>query len=90
LSEGRVVFADWVGEAVIVLSLGGRSHADYGILEEVNDWGLVITYRRLITWATEAGEWGGQDERNISELKPWHIISSVRVLEPEEKEAHGL
>jgi hypothetical protein len=90
LSEGRVVFADWVGEAVIVLSLGGRSHADYGILEEVNDWGLVITYRRLITWATETGEWGGQDERHISELKPWHMISSVRVLEPEEKEARGL
>jgi hypothetical protein len=94
----RVAFADWVGETVVVFFPGGAIPAEYGVLEEVNDWGLVLRHPRRISWpsadtpdeTTGRGARGGQDLRNVTEFRPWHMISSVRVLEPEEREAHGL
>jgi hypothetical protein len=92
MSERRVVFADWIGQAVVVLYPGGMMPADYGVLEEVNDWGLVLRSTRTISWSTEESEFGGQEDfvRSVLEFHPWHMVSRVRVLEPEEKEAHGL
>jgi hypothetical protein len=94
----RVVFADWVDEAVMVFYSGGSIPADYGILEEVNDWGLVLRHLRRISWSSAAPPdeatgrlgAGGEDLRSVDVFRPWHMISGVRVLEPEEREAHGL
>jgi hypothetical protein len=93
----RVAFADWVGEAVVVFYPGGAIPADYGVLEEVNDWGLVLRHPRRISWpsahppdeTTGRPAPGEQDLRHVAEFRPWHMISGVRVLEPEEREGHG-
>jgi hypothetical protein len=50
MAEGRVDFADWVGEAVMVFYPGGAGPVEYGVLEEVNDWGLVLRRGRWIHW----------------------------------------
>jgi hypothetical protein len=89
---GRRLFGNWVGEAVEVSSSGGRRIPGYGVLEEVNDWGLVLRHSRNIQWSSTGSSenYNQQDLRNVSEFLPWHTISGVRVLEPEEKESHGL
>jgi hypothetical protein len=94
MDEHGYEFEDWEGEAVQVSYPGGSIPADYGVLEEVNEWGLVLRSRRRLTWpdptAGEEHGLGGQDVRLVSEFRPWHVISGVRVLEPEEREGHGL
>jgi hypothetical protein len=91
MAEGRMDFADWVGEAVMVFYPGGAGPAEYGVLEEVNDWGLVLRRDRWIHWAPRGpDERRESDFRTVYEFHPWHIVNSVRVLEPEEQEYHGL
>jgi hypothetical protein len=92
MPDRRVLFADWVGEAVELSSSGGKRIPEYGVLEEVNDWGLVLRHRRNIQWSSTGSSesYDQQDLRNVSEFLPWHTISGIRVLEPEERETHGL
>ena len=91
MTEGHVAFADWVGEAVMVFYPGGNIPEEYGVLEEVNDWGLVLTRSLWISWP-EGGPGGPRDRalRRVSEFRPWHMVSGVRVLEQEERKHHGL
>jgi hypothetical protein len=84
-------FAEWEGKAVQVYYTGGKTPADYGVLEEVNDWGLMLRLSsRRISWPGEVEGGSYEDHRDVSEFRPWHMVSRVRVLEPEEKEGHGL
>ncbi len=90
-------FAEWEGQPVMVDHLGMRIEpgheysSDHGILEEVNEWGLVFNHPRYIPALDAVGEErsaGGW--RTVSEFLPWHRIISVRPMEPEEREARGL
>jgi hypothetical protein len=92
MTDRRVPFADWVGEAVELSSSGGKRIPEYGVLDEVNDWGLVLRHRRNIQWSSTGSSenYDQQDLRDVPEFLPWHTISGVRVLEPEERESHGL
>ncbi len=85
-------FVHWKGEAVTVFYPGGQIYADYGTLEEVTDWGVVLRSRRSISWAPPGAVEGQaeRDVREVSEFRPWSVISGIRLLEPEEKESHGL
>jgi hypothetical protein len=94
MAEERVRFADWQGENVMVNLVNGD--APVGVLEEVNDWGLVLR--------SEVGIWWTPDEppddegfirskqvfRTVSEFYPWTMVGSVRVLEPDESVERGL
>ena len=86
---GRRGFAEWKGQPVMVSFPGGNIHRDYGVLEEVNEWGLVLRSNQRIVWRTEAGEFTGHDVRQVPEFRPWQMISSVRMLEPEERKDRG-
>jgi hypothetical protein len=77
LMTERREFLTWEGEAVQVFYPGGNIPADYGVLEEVNDWGLVLRSRRT-------------ELREVSEFRPWHVVGGVRLLEEEQRKAHGL
>ena len=91
MTERRVLFADWVGQAVMVFYPGGNIPVDYGVLDEVNDWGLVLNHPLRISWPTGGLEDPSeQDVRYVSEFRPWHMVSGVRLLEPEEKRSLGL
>jgi hypothetical protein len=92
MTDRRVPFADWVGEAVELSSSGGKRIPEYGVLDEVNDWGLVLRHRRNIQWSSTGSSenYDQQDLRIVPEFLPWHTISAIRVLEPEERESHGL
>jgi hypothetical protein len=52
---------------------------------------LVLRHRRNIQWSsTDSSEsYDQQDLRNVSEFLPWHTISGIRMLEPEERATHG-
>jgi hypothetical protein len=83
-------FAEWEGHPVMVFYTGGNIREDYGVLEEINEWGLVLRSYQRIVWGTPQEESGGQDMRQVSQFRLWRMISSVRVLEREEREARGL
>jgi hypothetical protein len=94
MSEPRMDFADWVGQPVM---LNGQ---DVGLLDEVNDFGIVIRAVYPIWWRTpESLEGDGLEgeiyyrethvERVVSLFRPWHTISDIRVMESDEREAHG-
>jgi hypothetical protein len=85
------VFADWEGEAARVFYPGGDA-PDVGVLEEVNDWGLVLRRGRWLSWSKKEGSRVQKDSefRHVAEFHPWHMVSGVRLLEPEEKEEYGL
>lgn len=89
-----MAFADWVGEVVRV-HYGGQQYPDYGHLEEVNEWGLVLRHNRNLSWPDreKTDEYGNEietyEQREVAELIPWRVIAGVRVLEPEEKAAYG-
>ncbi len=89
-------FAEWEGQPVIVDHFGIRVEpghqytSDYGILEEVNQWGVVFNHPRYIPGLDAVGEeHGAGGWRTVSELLPWHRIISVRPMESEERETHG-
>ena len=48
MANRRVLFADWVGEAVEMSSSGGNRIPEYGVLEDVNDWRFVLRHRSHI------------------------------------------
>jgi len=52
---------------------------------------LVLTRSLWISWP-EGGPGGPRDRalRRVSEFRPWHMVSGVRVLEQEEKNHYGL
>jgi hypothetical protein len=86
-------FVDWVGETVMVnMTHGG---APVGVLEEVNDWGIVVRSDQDIWWQPiqEPDEEGyvqtKQVVREVSEFYPWPMVVSVRVLELDEAAARG-
>jgi len=81
MAERQVNFAQWEGNYVQVSPSSIDDLSDTGQIEEVIEWGLVLRLQRRISW----GE-GRQDSRMVSEFRPWHSITAVRVLEPEERE----
>jgi hypothetical protein len=90
VAAGRVVFADWVGRPVEVRTVHGE-WPEYGVLEDVSDWGVVLRTRRTIAWGPtdEFGTSENQEDRQVADFRPWHMVVSVRVLEPEEAAYHG-
>ncbi|MDF2704244.1 MAG: hypothetical protein K0S10_3190 [Rubrobacteraceae bacterium] len=83
-------FEAWEGEAVEVTS-EGNTPATRGILAEVNNSGIVMRFRQWVAVrspVTEEAERQSPNElREISLFRPWHTISGVRLLEPEEEQA---
>jgi hypothetical protein len=86
-------FAEWEGNPVIL----NESGSEVGLLEEVTDWGIVLDRPKGIRLSRKYEQGsrfdvittGHQVERQVSEFRPWHTISSIRLLEPEEREEHG-
>lgn len=81
----RTAFADWENKAVAVTS-PGHDKEELGVLEEVNDSGVVLQFGRWITVRPEkrgnAGDYTSpNDFRHVSEFRPWHMIASIRMLE---------
>ena len=91
-------FAEWEGQPVKVSYPSGASPpTDYGILEEVMEWGIVLNHSTTIQLRKNARVSAQDDQENstgvgrqVSEFLPWHRINSIRLLEPDEKEAYGL
>ncbi len=97
MSEPSVHYGEWVGLPVMV------NGADVGVLEEVNEWGIVLRTPYTAWWRTaeltpEMTEDVPEDEthysikeiRRVSPVfRPWQMVSEIRVLEPDEAEAQG-
>jgi hypothetical protein len=91
-------FAEWEGQPVKVSYPSGVSPStDYGILAEVMEWGIVLNHSATIQLRKNARVSSQDDQENstgvgrqVSEFLPWHRINSIRLLEPDEKEAYGL
>jgi hypothetical protein len=89
-------FAEWEGQPVKVSYPGGSSPpAEYGILEEAMNWGVVLNHSitievRVKSRADDWTEYSSEVGRQVSEFLPWHRINKIRLLEPEEREQRGL
>lgn len=91
MADIRATFEQWTGEVVAVRSVHDSQAFTGGVLEEVNAWGIVLRHiRRIATGPAEQTSYGGWtqpgEDREISEFFPWHMVSSIRILEPEERE----
>ncbi len=95
MSEQRVLFADWEGENVMVNLVNGNAPA--GLLEEINEYGIVVRTGEAIWWTLddEPDEEGYTHARTkhvtrlVSAFFPWNVIYNVRVLEPDEAVERG-
>ncbi len=86
-------FAEWEGRPVML----NESDSEVGLLEEVTNWGIILNGTKAIRVPREHEKGALYDvhtaeqvERRVSEFRPWHTISSIRLLEPEEKATHRL
>ena len=90
----RILFRDWEDEQVAITFANGNTMA--GVLEEVNELGIVANSRQSIWWTTETvpDEEGYTHtkhvDRQVQEFYTWATIASIRLMEPDEAEAYGL
>ena len=80
----------WIGQAVV---LHRASNPTYGTLEAMGEYGAVMLHAvGMASGSTPQDQYGGQhtESRTVAEFFPWHTVSSIRPLEPEERQEHGL
>jgi hypothetical protein len=97
MTEQRALISNWEGEAVMILDPMGQTIT--GILDEVNDWGVMVTTMTDFWWFVEPPQQGSEEgetvfrrkdaQRVLPVFRPWHTISLIRVLTGDELEAHG-
>lgn len=86
---GELIPEEWVGKYVS-LELGANEPVrSTARLDKVTDSGIVALVKVAIPDPGFQGRWGAPSyiTRFVARCYPWHSVYSVRLLEPEEKEA---
>jgi len=86
---GGLIPEEWVGKYVS-LELGANEPIrQTARLDKVTDGGIIALIRVAISSPEPKGRWATPSymTKFVARCYPWHSVYSVRLLEPEEKEA---
>ena len=92
MREGQTP-STWIGQYVVLNTIGEAHVLSQGRLVEVNTDGLVLFEMRYVQWnkedpSQEERGWGETREgekRWVYEFYPWRSVFSLRLQEPEEQ-----